>query len=89
MEYEINHLPETRRFEICIGGETAYEEYIPFEGGIDLAHTFVPKSLEGQGVAAALVRAALDYARIHQLKVKASCSYVIVYLKRHPEHDLI
>lgn len=50
-----------------------------------LTHTGVPAALEGRGIAAALVRAALDHARTQGLKVRPLCSYVQAYMRRHPE----
>jgi predicted GNAT family acetyltransferase len=37
-----------------------------------------------------VVRAALDHARAHGMKVRPACSYVRTYLRRHPEmKDLV
>jgi predicted GNAT family acetyltransferase len=52
---------------------------------MNILHTEVDPALEGRGVAGALVRAALDYARTHGLKVEAECSYTRSYMERHPE----
>ena len=55
-----------------------------------LHHTEVPAALQGQGVAAALVQAALAWARAEGLRVRPVCSYVAAYMKRHPEtQDLL
>lgn len=86
MEYQITHLKEDNRFEIKINGETAYVEYTTHNDGLDIEHTFVPKSLEGQGLAAALVKSAYDYALANNLKPFATCSYAIAWLDRHPEY---
>jgi uncharacterized protein len=50
-----------------------------------LHHTEVPPALQGQGIAAALVAAALAWARAQGLRVRPSCSYVAAYMRRHPE----
>ena len=50
-----------------------------------LTHTGVPPSLEGRGIAAALVREALAHARRHGLKVDPQCSYASGYMQRHPQ----
>jgi len=81
-------MPAKHRFELLMEGQTAYIEYNTFEGGFDLAHTYVPKELEGRGIAAALVKKALRYAHDHHWQVKASCPYVSAYLQRHPEENL-
>ena len=87
MEYEIVHHPERNRFEIHENGMTAFVEYLPYNGGIDLIHTIVPQAMQGRGIAAMLVGAAMKYARTHRLKVMPSCPYVPVYLERHPEDN--
>ncbi len=48
-------------------------------------HTGVPARLQGRGIAAALVETALGHARAQGLKVRPLCSYVSVYMRRHPE----
>ena len=56
---------------------------------MQIFHTGVPPALEGRGIAAAMVRFALSHAREHALKIDPQCSYVRVYMQRHPEtHDL-
>jgi uncharacterized protein len=55
-----------------------------------LHHTEVPRALEGQGIAAALVQSALAWARSQGLQVRPTCSYVAAYMRRHPEtQDLL
>ena len=86
MNYKITHYPNKQRFEIEIGGMTAYAEYYLHDGSLDIIHTFVPSALEGQGIAGALTEAAYEYAKANELKPKATCSYAVVWLKRHPEY---
>ena len=52
---------------------------------VHMTHTLVPSSLEGRGIAAALVNAAMVWAQAEGLKIDPVCSYVRAYLKRHPE----
>ncbi|MBX3642540.1 MAG: N-acetyltransferase [Rubrivivax sp.] len=52
---------------------------------MNLVHTEVPPASEGRGIAAALVQAALAYARAQGLRVRPSCSYVRSYMRRHPD----
>jgi predicted GNAT family acetyltransferase len=55
-----------------------------------LTHTEVHPDLQGRGIAAELVQAALDHARAQGLKVRPACSYVRTYMRRHPEtQDLL
>lgn len=53
---------------------------------IVLEHTEVSPELRGRGVAGALAKAGLEYARANGLTVIPVCPYVIGYLARHPEY---
>lgn len=86
MNYKITHYPNNQRFEIELEGMKAYAEYTLHDGGLDITHTFVPQPLEGQGIAGALTEAAYEYAKANDLKPLATCSYAVVWLKRHPEY---
>ena len=85
MEYEIEHQPEQKLFKTEVEGRTAFVQYRLLNGGLDIIHTIVPRPLEGPGIAAALVKAAYDYAVANGLKPKATCSYAVAWLQRHPE----
>ena len=85
MDYEIRHQPEQKLFETEVDGRTAFVQYRLLNGSLDIIHTIVPRPIEGQGIAAALVKAAYDYAMAKGLKPKATCTYAIAWLKRHPE----
>ena len=45
------------------------------------------RPIEGRGIAATLVKAAYDYALANGMKPKATCSYAVRWLERHPELD--
>lgn len=49
-------------------------------------HTYVEPELQGQGVAAALARRALDDARAADAVVVPACWFVDGYIQRHPEY---
>lgn len=85
METIITHNTSNNRFETVIDGITAYVEYEKFPGGLDLVHTIVPKPIGGKGVAADLVKHALDYAAQNGLKIIPTCSYIRVYVDRHKD----
>ncbi|WP_455641405.1 GNAT family N-acetyltransferase [Parabacteroides sp.] len=87
MEYDIVHYPEKHRFELKRDGMTAFVQYRLVGNNMDIIHTIVPEPLEGQGIAAALVKAAFDYALENQLKPRATCSYAVAWLKRHKEYE--
>lgn len=85
MQREITHNLQTHRFETVEDGITGYVEYEPYSGGIDITHTIVPKAIGGRGIAADLVKEALEYAGVNGLKVIPTCSYVRVYLERYKD----
>lgn len=87
---QITHRPEIGRFETHVDGLRCEADYLLDGRVMRMTHTGVPSALEGRGIAAALVKAALSWARSQQLKVDPLCSYVRVYIKRHPEwQDLL
>ncbi|WP_317167404.1 GNAT family N-acetyltransferase [Winogradskyella costae] len=56
-------------------GEITYA-YVS-EGLIDLNHTYIDSNYRGQNLGLQLIDAVADYARENNLKVKASCPYVV------------
>jgi predicted GNAT family acetyltransferase len=50
-------------------------------------HTEVPPEDEGKGLASELVRAALDDTRRRGRKIVPACSFVVAFVRRHPEYD--
>lgn len=62
----------------------------PTKDGVStIDHTFVDKSLRGQGVAGELVKLAADKILADGNKIKATCSYAVVWFQRHPEHSVV
>lgn len=90
MDMNVEHNAAASRFEITVGGRLAECSYQRVGDTLVLHHTAVPAAAQGQGVAAALVKAALDWARAEGLRVRPVCSYVAAYMRRHPEtQDLL
>ncbi len=90
MDYEIVHQPAQRMFKTEVEGRTAFAQYRILNGSLDIIHTIVPRPLEGKGIAAALVTAAYNYALENGLKPKATCSFAVRWLQRHPElNDIV
>lgn len=86
----VSHNPAASRFEAVIGGGLGVCAYRLQDGVLWLTHTEVPPQSQGQGHAAALVQAALDWARAQGHRVRPLCSYVATYMRRHPDtQDLI
>jgi predicted GNAT family acetyltransferase len=87
---EIRHNVAARRFETTVDDLLARADYQLAGSVMRLYHTEVPQALEGRGIAAALVKAALAHARTAELTVEPACGYVRAWMKRHPEsHDLL
>ena len=82
---QIDHLPDRGRFQARVDGQLCVADYRLTDGVMAVTHTEVPPSLQGRGIAAALVRALLDHAAAHGLKVRPLCSYARAYMQRHPE----
>ncbi len=84
------HDEHASRFVAHVDGHDSEAAYRMIDGVMWLTHTEVHTSLQGRGIAAALVQAALDQARALGLKVRPACSYVRAYMRRHPEtQDLL
>ena len=85
MSFAVEHLIERGRFQAVIEGATCVADY-RLEGGVMIiTHTEVAPRLQGRGIAAALVQAALVHARDHGLMVSPLCSYARAYMQRHPD----
>jgi predicted GNAT family acetyltransferase len=85
----VQHDTQQQRFWVEVAGHRCVCDYRLRQGVAALTHTGVPPAVAGQGIAAHLVQAALHWARAEGLKVDPVCSYVAVYLRRHPaEQDL-
>lgn len=86
----IQHHAGTGRFEAMVEGLRCELDYQLDERLMRITHTGVPRALEGRGIAAALVAHALAWARAQGHQVQPLCSYVQVYMRRHPEwQDLL
>lgn len=82
----VRHNPQACRFEAEVDGRLARCDYRLHDGVMLLVHTEVPPALEGRGIGAALVRAALEHASAEGLRVRPRCSFVGAYLARQPQY---
>ncbi|MFG6431187.1 GNAT family N-acetyltransferase [Roseateles sp. LYH14W] len=78
------HEPDRQRFTLPTTPVSVLD-YQLGAGRVVFTHTGVPQAYQGQGLAAKLVEAGLQWARAEGLKVQPACSYVHVYIQRHPE----
>jgi len=83
---EIINDKQGSRFVITVDGLEVYELYAEDKGTIDLYSTYTPPKLRGRGLAADVVKAALEYAEEKNLKVIPTCWYVRKYVDEHPEY---
>ena len=60
------------------------------DGAVDIDHTIVDDSLQGQGIAGKLMEALAGHLRAQGKKAVLTCSYAVRWFEKHPEyHDLI
>lgn len=83
MEYPVKHNVGENRFEVEIDGLLSVVEYQIEGNSIDIFHTGVPQELSGRGIAAALAKAVLEYAKAENLEVIPTCPYIQKYIERH------
>ncbi len=81
----VQHNGAESRFEFTLDGHHSVVEYQLDGEKVVFTHTFVPPALRGRGIAEKLVRAALGWARDEKKRVVPACSYVAVFIERHPE----
>jgi predicted GNAT family acetyltransferase len=82
----IVHNTAARRFETRVDGWLCRAEYQVHDNVVHLVHTEVAHAVEGRGIAAALVRTALAWADEQKMTVVPRCSFVRLYMDRHPEY---
>ena len=82
---DVRNNESDHQFEAKVEGGLALMTYQRDGDRITFIHTEVPEQAEGKGVASALGKRALAYAREQNLRVVAQCSYLAGYVKKH--HD--
>ena len=87
----IVHHPDASRYELTVDGEVgAYADYELAGETIVFTHTVTLPQLRGRGLAAKIVRHALDDARAEDRTVVPQCWYVAQYIDQHPDYaDLL
>ncbi|KAM7371446.1 hypothetical protein PAMP_008690 [Pampus punctatissimus] len=73
----------------CMGGVWSHEcatllYRFTGEQEVDLMSTYVPESFRGQGVAALLSQAAMNFVVEENLKARVSCWYIKKYIEENP-----
>jgi uncharacterized protein len=85
MSIQVENIPAQGRFQAIVEGHRCVADYTLSPGVMHIHHTGVHPSLQGRGIAAQLIATAFEHAREHALKIDPVCSYVQVYIRRHPE----
>ena len=75
------------RFELDLPGTLAVLDYQRSGRVLTLSHAGVPAGFEGQGVGGRLVGGSLALIRSRGEQVVPRCSFVVAYMRRHPEFD--
>ena len=75
------------RYEYVVEEKTAFIDYRRNNGVITLSYVKVPPELEGRGIGARMVLAALDDIRARGEKVIPQCGFVAAVMRRHPEYQ--
>lgn len=82
----MDFLHEPGRIYAMDGDKLTAEVTFPARDGTAvITHTFVDDSLRGQGVAGALLEAAVAEIRGQGLRAEPVCSYAKVWFDHHPE----
>ncbi|MEX1104561.1 MAG: GNAT family N-acetyltransferase [Ilumatobacteraceae bacterium] len=79
------------RYEVVLDGDVAgFAEYVDDGNSVVMPHTLVEHEHRGKGLAALLVRHALDDLRSRGRTVVPVCWYVDHFIAGHPEYtDLV
>jgi predicted GNAT family acetyltransferase len=84
----ISHDQDANQFATEVDGHRAELDYEVADGVMTITHTRVPPEIGGRGIAAELMRAALQAAAERGLAVNPACSYAAAYMrKQHQAPD--
>ena len=90
MTHTVRDDPARQRYELEVGSELAFIDYLRDGRNVIMTHAEVPSALRGGGIGSALVKGALALVRERDEKVVPLCPFVAHYVRRHPEwHDLL
>ncbi len=81
----VRHNAAEQRYEMATEHGLAIAVYREQGDRMIFTHTEVPPEDEGKGHAARLVGEALTDAHRRGFKIVPACSYVVAYVRRHPE----
>jgi predicted GNAT family acetyltransferase len=84
---EVIHDKQNSSFVIKIDNLLSYVSYNLNKNIMELYTTYTPPQLRGRGFAEKVVKAALEFAQENNLKIIPTCSYVRIFIERHPEYN--
>ena len=79
----ISHDQDAKQFSTEVDGHRAELDYTLADGVMTITHTRVPPEIGGRGIAAELMRAALQVAAERGLSIDPACSYAAAYMRKH------
>lgn len=86
-EFDVVDNEAMSRYEIVIDGTVAsFAEYSVAGTTIVFPHTVTDPAFRGRGLAAVVVKRALDDARTANRTVDPQCWYVAEFIAQHPEY---
>jgi predicted GNAT family acetyltransferase len=83
----VRHNVEAHRYEMETDHGLAIAVYREQGDRMIFTHTEVPSADKGKGYASHLVGEALADAHRRGFKIVPACSFVVDYVRRHPEFD--
>lgn len=91
METSVTHDAAAGRYDIALDGRNiGHASYRPAGDAVRIVHTEIARQYEGRGLAGVLAKSMLDDLRKRQIAVIPVCSYIVTYIRRHPEYaDLV
>ena len=84
---DVTHNADRHQYELQTDHGIAVAVYRQQGDARVFVHTEVPPEDEGKGIGAKVVRAALEDTRRQGFKIVPSCSFVVAFVRRHPEFD--
>jgi predicted GNAT family acetyltransferase len=79
----ISHDQTANRFTTEVDGYRAELDYTVADAVMTITHTRVPQAIGGRGVAAELMRDALEVAASRGWSINPACSYAAAYMRKH------
>ncbi|WP_072688247.1 GNAT family N-acetyltransferase [Rhodococcus marinonascens] len=87
MATTVEHCVAESRFEVFVDGQLAgYADYAEHGSVRDFHRTVTYPRFRGQGLAAEVLKAALDDTKARGFSVVPSCSYVAKYISQNPSY---